>query len=343
MRKPSVVTGLDIGSSKIAAVMALIGKDGGFEILSHATVDSHGVSKGMVTDVSSLTESVTKALAKLKSGPDRRCGEIYVNVSGGDLKGTRSAGMVPISLRGREITRSDINKSIDAAGTIHLPFDREIVHRIVRGFSIDDQPWIKNPFGLYASRLACEIFVITANSNHIQSIYKCVNDAGYDVKEVVFTGVADGMSLLDKNQKESGAILVDMGSSLTEISVFFGGILESFDILDREIAGFDAAISGISKRLAECSKKGSASPSVIITGGSALADGMIELIEEKISCPVKLGAVKDTRGRISGIESVCLVTAIGLAEYARDKKASAESGIAVRLSTRLVEIFNNYF
>jgi len=347
------VTGLDIGSSKIAAVVARIDRDGRLDIAGSATGEAGGVDRGMLVDLNDSIDSVSRVLAKLKGKAFKKTGEIYVNISGQDVKGAKSVGMIPISLRGREIANPDIENSINAASTIHLPFDREIIHRIVHSFSIDDQPWIKSPLGLYASRLACETYVITANINHIQSIHKCVNDAGYDVKDIAFTGIADGMSLLDKEAKESGAILIDMGNSLTEISVFLGGVLDSFDIISlggrdagsdfRSSALFDKLISAISQTLQDLSKRSVGPQSVILTGGYALADGVIEFLEEKLSHSVKMGALRGAQDGISGLDGVRLATAIGLCGYAHDRRLSLISSPAKRIHAKVVELFNNYF
>ena len=353
MKRPITVTGLDIGSSKIAAVTARVDEDGSIDVVGHATGDAEGIARGIIVDLNDSIDSVSKVLAKLAGKVSKKPGGIYVNISAQDVKGARSIGMVPISLRGREIAAPDIERSVNAASTIHLPFDREIIHRVVHSFSIDDQPWIKNPLGLYASRLACEAYVITANVNHIQSIYKCVNDAGYDVKDIAFTGIADGMSLIDAAEKESGAIIIDMGNSITELSVFLGGTLDSFEIFgfgSRDAGGdfrmndlFDKLISGVSARLQDLSKRSIKAPPVILTGGLALADGMIEFLEEKMSRPVRMGALKNVRGDISGLDSVRLAAAIGLCRYAYEKNLSPDRRPDRRIRAKVIEIFNNYF
>jgi len=353
VKKSVIVTGLDIGSSKIAGVMARVDGDGRIDIVAHATGEACGVVRGMLVDLNDSVSSVSKVLAKLKEKTLNKPSGVYVNISAQDVKGARSVGMIPIALRGREIAGPDIEKSASAASTIHLPFDREIIHRIVHSFSIDDQPWIKNPLGLYASRLACEAYVITANVNHIQSIYKCVNDAGYDVKDIVFTGIADGMSLVDKETKVSGAVLVNMGNSLTEVSVYLGGVLDNFEINcfgSRDAGGdfrsnelFNKLVSGISAALKDLSKRSAKDPLVILTGGFALADGMIECLEERLSHPVRMGAVRGVHGDISGLDGVRLATAIGLCGYAREKIFAADREPIRSISAKVVELFNNYF
>ncbi len=231
MKNTALITGLDIGSSKISAVASEVDKDGMFRICAQVSYPSRGIYRGALTDLNEATDSVSKAMAKLKEKIGSRPVNIYVNINGETLCAEKSKGMIPLSTRGREVTRGDIDRCINVASTIQLPFDRDIIHKIVHSFSIDDQPSIKNPLGLYASRLACEMYVITANINHIQNIRKCVNDAGYDVKGIVFTGIADGMGILTEAEKEEGAILLDIGSSLTVIAMFYGGVLSDMAVL----------------------------------------------------------------------------------------------------------------
>ena len=356
MQKNKIITGLDIGSSKVSAVTASMGKDGVFGINCHATQDSRGISRGTITDINEAVRSVSSVLKKLKPKSLGGLGDIYVNISGETLKGAKSKGMIPISTRGREITAPDMVRCIDAASTVHLPFDREIVHKIVQRFSVDDEPWIKDPLGIYASRLACEVYIITAGTNSIQNIFKCVNNAGYDVKEVVYTGIADGSVVLDSQEKESGVILLSMGAALTEISTFFGGSLSGIEILQtgtgdfkdsfNESAAFAGVVSTLTSRLAEFRIAHQNAASVVVTGGVIFSDGVIEYLEEKLSCPVRMGVAKNIRGDISGLDSVRLTTAIGLAGYAAakyEKFPQRAVNFAGRISSKVVDIFNSYF
>ncbi len=197
MNKSILITGLDIGSSKISAVTAEVDRLGAFKIVAQTTVESSGVSRGVITDLNQTTRSILKVFGKIKDMiAVNHLDDIYVNISGENIKAEKSKGMIPLSMRGREVARGDVDRCVNVASTIQLPFDRDIIHRVVQNFSIDDQPSIKNPLGLYASRLACEMYVLSANVSQVQNIYKCVNDAGEDVKEAIFTGIAEGMSVL---------------------------------------------------------------------------------------------------------------------------------------------------
>lgn len=356
MKKPRIITGLDIGSSKVSGVTAEIDKDGLFEITAEASFPSKGISRGVVVDLNEAADSVSKVLRTLSDKASTRPENIYVNISGESIKGEKSKGMIPLSLRGREVTKADIDKCVNVATTIRLQFDMDIIHKIVHNFSIDDQPWIRNPLGLYASRLACEVYVITASVNHIQNIYKCVNNAGYDVKKAVSSGMADGCAVLDEREKEEGVMLLDIGASLTEASLFSGGVLREMAVLPvgtadlrsalKDSHEFNSIISRVKSMIEEFLKKGGAIVSVKLIGGIVFTDDIVEFLEEKLSLPVKIGAIKGARGNISSPESMKVVTAVGLARYACEKieKKALESKDPVRrLSTKVIEIFNNYF
>lgn len=356
-KKAIVVTGLDIGSTKVSAVAAEIDKDGILTILAQASVPSKGVSRGSFSDLNEGVDSVIKALSKLKEKVGQRgLGNIYVNVSGQSIKAEKPRGMIPLSMRGREITKGDIDKCINVASTIQLPYDRDIVHKIVISYSVDDQPSIRNPLGLYASRLACEMYVISAAINHIENVHKCVNEAGYDVKEIVYTGIADGMSLLSEEEKESGAVILNVGASLTEVSFFLGGTLNDMLIIPvgrSDLKGdlkdsFELAdlVTRINARMDEFTKKGGKIGLVVLTGGLAFEDGIIELMESKLSCRVKMGIPRAVKGDISSVDSIRLATALGLIRYGEEKhrtKNVQAKNIVQHVSSKVVDLFNNYF
>jgi cell division protein FtsA len=356
IKKPYIITGLDIGSSKISAAALEISGAVQSSILAYESRPSKGVFRGSVMSLDETSASVAKVLTKLGEKMARSPGDIYVNISGETVMGEKSRGMIPLSSRGREVTKSDMSKCVNAAGTIRLPFDREIIHRIVLNYSIDDQPVIKNPLGLYASRLSCEMYMITAGINHIQNIYKCVDNAGYDIKGVVYSGIADGAGLLEDTWKDEGVLLLNIGDSLTEVSIFSGGCLSAMSVIPagaadikgdlRTSAAFDNMISRVKAKCEEFSSKGQNIKLAVIAGGFAFSEGAVDILEEKLSYPVKMGVVKNAQGNISGIDSLRGATAIGLARYAEieyQPKSFQTKGLVRDISEKVTEIFNNYF
>jgi cell division protein FtsA len=356
MRKSVIITGLDISSSKISAVALGLQDSGLSAILAYESKPSKGIFRGSIVDIAEASNSVLNVLTRLNERLSARPDNIYTNISGGTIKGEKSRGMVPLSSRGREVTKSDVARCINAASTIRLAFDREILHKVVLNFSIDDQPGIKNPLGLYASRLSCEMYIITANVNHVQNIYKCINNAGYDTKEVVYSGMADEMSLLEDQWKEQGVVLLNMGASLTECSIFSSGSLSSVDVIPlgagdikgdlKASAEFNEIVSRVKGRCEEFINKTGNIKSVVITGGFSFTEGIVELLEERFSLPVKMGITRNVQGNISGIDGLRGATAIGLARYASaqyKQNTFQPKGLVHNISNRVIEIFNNYF
>jgi len=356
IKKPHTITGLDIGSSKVSAAALEISDGTPSNILAYESQPSKGVFRGSIMSLDEASNSAAKVLMKLGEKISRSPGDIYVNISGDSVMGEKSRGMIPLSSRGREVTRSDMAKCVNAAGTIRLPFDREIIHRIILNYSIDDQPVMKNPLGLYASRLSCEMYMITAGVNHIQNIYKCVNNAGYDIKGVVYSGIADGAGLLEDRWSGEEVLLLNMGASLTEVSIFSGGCLSAMSVIPagatdirgdlKTSAELDNIISRVKAKCEEFSNKGRNIKLAVIAGGFAFSEGVVDILEEKLSYPVKMGIVKNAQGNISSIDSLRGVTAIGLARYAEIEyrpKPFQTKGLAKDILEKVAEIFNNYF
>ncbi len=333
-----------------------MGVDGKFHVIAQAMLPSRGVSRGTVEDLAEATSSVSKVLEKLRSKVDRRFDALYVNICGANIQGERSKGMVPLSLRGREVTSTDIEKCINVASTISLPMDREIIHKIVHNYFVDAQSPIKNPLGLSASRLEAEVYLITAQVSQIENIYKCVNNAGYDISELVFSGIADGVSILEPAELEEGAILVDVGASLSVITVFYQGTLYDMGVVPvgahdlrgdlKESKEVNDILLVITLKANELLKRGGKITSITLTGGAAFTDLFAELLEERLMYPIRIGVAKDIMGDISSIEGIKTVTSIGLAKYGYEqlKKRDAKTkNIFAWAMAKVTDILNNYF
>ena len=357
MRKPLVITGVDIGSSKICAVSGEIGGAGQVEILGINTVPSRGVARGNIVDLDLCVDSVAKALDGLAARTSRKIENIYVNISGHTIKAERASGMVSLSMRGREITQGDMRRCVNVASTMHLPFESEIIHKVVHSYAIDDQGQIKNPLGLYGSRLSAKIYVVTASVNHIENIRKVINNCGYELKDVVFTGMADWSSLFDRHDPERHMVLIDVGSSLTEAAIFLDGILTHINISAFGVSdiagpiGTDEGMNGVISRLKEELKgfqeSGITFKSAVVVGGGSLIDGMLEMIESRLGVEIVQGVVKSITGKASPIDGVIATTAIGLVRFAaknhEDRMRTPPKGLINNISTRVIDIFNNYF
>lgn len=354
--RDKIITGLDMGSSKIAAVAALIDAAGNIKFIANANLPSKGVSSGAVENLNDALESVSKALSKIKEKIGRRPENIFVNISGAGIKAERSVGMTSLAFRGREVTNSDIKKATESASMVTLPMDREVLHRIVRRFSVDQENFISNPLGLHAAKLTCEIYLVSAPIAMMHNIQKCINDAGYDVKEIVFTGIADGYSILGKDEKDEGTALLDIGNAVTEVCVFSDGVPASLNVIPfgtkniksdfRESSFVGEAMASIGSRLKTAQDAGGHIKSIVVMGGAAFIDGFIEYIEERLSYPAKTAVVRDVVGNMSGIDSVRAATAIGLVRYGAEKMNSAKKDFRTpihRVSSKVADLLNNYF
>ncbi|MFC1590858.1 cell division protein FtsA, partial [Candidatus Omnitrophota bacterium] len=326
MRRPQTITGLDIGSSKICAAQAEPDKDGSLRVLGFSSSPSKGIRRGSIVDLDEAVDSISKAMEALKDKTRKRPDNIWLSLSGKTVEAQESRGMVRLSLRGREITRRDITKCVDAAGTIKLPLHRDMVHRVVQAFYVDDDVEVKNPFGLYGSRLAAKVMTVTANASHVQNIQKAVSNSGYDPKEFIFSGLADGAILLGPEDRQKCVALLNIGSSLTELSVFANGVLADVMIIPfgvEDISGapendrnFIRARSEIGKRIGRFQKEQEDCREVVLTGGVTLVDGIFESLEKELNLPVRTGSVKSISGNISTYEKVMATTCLGLIKYA---------------------------
>jgi cell division ATPase FtsA len=224
-------------------------------------------------------------------------------------------------------------------------------------YTIDDQTEVRNPLGLYGSRLAVEIYVVLASINHLQNLHKAVNNCGYEIKELVFSGLADSYSLFDEGDMRQNVALIDIGSSLTEVSLFQAHALQDIEVLSLGVSdlralpetdeNFKSIVTRIKGKVDEYRSKGIVVNYALVAGGGLLVDGIIESLESNLGIPVRAGVVRHLSGNIGSLDSMIATTAIGLVRYARQKYqpvAAVQPKNLVKLfATKVVDVFNNYF
>lgn len=218
----NLVVGLDIGTTKICAIVGEIAEDG-INIIGVGTHSSSGLRKGVVINIESTVESIKKAVeeAELMSGVE--INTVYTGIAGGHVKGFNSHGVV--ALKDREVQKSDIQRVIDAAKAVAIPLDREVIHIIPQEYVIDDQDGIKEPLGMSGVRLEAKVHIVTGAISSAQNIIKCCNSAGLNVGDIVLQQLASSAAVLTKDEKELGVALVDIGGGTTDIAIFSGGAL----------------------------------------------------------------------------------------------------------------------
>lgn len=221
-KQNNLVVGLDIGTTKICAIVGEIAEDG-INIIGVGTHPSSGLRKGVVINIESTVESIKKAIeeAELMSGVE--INTVYTGIAGGHIKGFNSHGVV--ALKDREVQKSDIQRVIDAAKAVAIPLDREVIHIIPQEYIIDDQDGIKEPLGMSGVRLEAKVHIVTGAISSAQNIIKCCNSAGLNVGDIVLQQLASSAAVLTKDEKELGVAIVDIGGGTTDIALFSGGAL----------------------------------------------------------------------------------------------------------------------
>jgi len=220
-----IVTGVDIGTSKIGVVIGELNEDGLINILGVGTSPSQGLRQGVVINLDLAVQSISKAVheAKLTAGVDVK--EVVVGIAGDHIRSVNSRGVVGVSRAGNEITQHDVNRVIDAAKAIALPIDREVLHVLPQEFIVDNQGGIKNPIGISGVRLEAEIHIVTGAVTSAQNIVRSVTRAGLKVAGLVLEPLASSSAVLDASEKDLGVALIDMGGGTTDVALFYGGAI----------------------------------------------------------------------------------------------------------------------
>ncbi len=212
-----IIVGLDIGTTKICAIVGEI-LDDEINIIGVGSHPSTGLRKGSVVNIESTVDSIKKAIeeAELMAGCD--ISSVYVGIAGSHIKGFNSHGI--IAIKGREIADGDVERVIDAAKAVAIPTDREILHVIPQEFIVDEMESIQNPVGMTAIRLEAKIHIVTGAVSSARNIIKCCNKAGLEVCDMVLESLASGQAVLTDEEKELGCVLADLGGGTTDLALF---------------------------------------------------------------------------------------------------------------------------
>ncbi len=212
-----IIVGLDIGTTKICAVVGeVLGEQ--INIIGMGSHPSTGLRKGTVVNIESTVDSIKKAVeeAELMAGCD--ISSVYVGIAGSHITGFNKRGI--IAIKGREITQADVERVIDAAKTVAIPPDREIIHVIPQEFIVDEMESIQNPVGMTAIRLDAKVHIVTGAVSSARNIVKCCNKAGLEVCDIVLESLASGEAVLTREEKELGCALADLGGGTTDLALF---------------------------------------------------------------------------------------------------------------------------
>lgn len=218
-----LIVGLDIGTTKVCAVIGELNEVGRIEIVGIGTALSDGLRKGVVINIESTLKAVTKAIEAAEMMSGREVASVITGIAGAHVEGINSRGVVAVSGRDREINDQDVRRVIDAARAVVIPMDREVLHVIPQEFIVDDQGGIKNPLDMIGIRLEAEVHIITGSVTSAQNLLKCVNRAGFRVEDIVLESIASAKAVLSEEEKELGVLMIDLGGGTTDVLVYVDG------------------------------------------------------------------------------------------------------------------------
>lgn len=375
----NLIVGLDIGTSKIVAIVAEILPDGRFEIIGMGSHPSKGLKKGVVVNIESTVHAIQRALEEAELMADCKIRDVYTGIAGSHIRSFNSHGMVAI--KDKEVTQADVDRVIETARAVNIPTDQQILHILTQEFIIDGQEDVREPLGMSGVRLEVKVHIITGAVSAAQNIMKCVRRCGLEVSDLILQPLASATAVLAEDEKDLGVCLVDIGGGTTDIAVFTDGAIRHTAVIP--IAG-DQITNDIAMALrtptkdAEdikcmhgCALRQLADPSevvevpgvagraprqlsrqtlaevieprveelyslvqaelrrsgfeellssgIVITGGTSVMQGMMELGEEVFHMPVRLGTPKYNGGLADVVQSPRFATGVGLLMEAKEQ------------------------
>jgi cell division protein FtsA len=227
-RRDELLVGLDIGTTKICAIVAEP-TENGIDVIGLGTHPSRGLRKGVVVDIEATVDSIKHAVEEAELMADCEITSVYAGIAGGHIDGMNSHGVVAV--KDGEVTDNDVRRVIDAAKAVAIPMDREVIHVIPQEFIIDDQDGIREPLGMHGVRLEAKIHIVTAAVTSAQNIVKCANKAGLNVVDIVLEPLASAEAVLAPDERDLGVCLVDIGGGTTDVAVFADGSIKHTSVL----------------------------------------------------------------------------------------------------------------
>lgn len=230
MAKNTLLAGIELGSSKIATVIAQLQVDEvtyetSINIVGASSVESRGMRKGQIVDIEEAVEAMIESVEAAERMAGYNLDSAFISIGGSHVQSQNSHGVVAVADPDGEITPEDVNRVIEAASAVSLPSSREPLHVLPREFIVDGEPGVKDPVGMTGVRLEVETHMVTASGAAVKNLKKAVNEVGVEVLQMVFNGMASGDAVLTKTEKELGCVLIDIGGGTTSIAVYTEGAL----------------------------------------------------------------------------------------------------------------------
>lgn len=381
-KRDELIVGLDIGTTKIAAIVGEV-TDEGIDIIGIGTHPSRGLRKGVVTHIDNTVTSIRRAIEEAELMAGCEISTVYAGIAGGHIRGLNSHGIVAV--KDTEVRTSDVARVLDAAKAVAIPMDREIIHVLPQDFVVDGQDGIKEPLGMSGVRLEAKVHIVTAAVSSAQNVVKCCQRCGLHVADLVLQPLASAEAVLHPDEKELGVALIDIGGGTTDISLFCEGSIVHTSVvtvggnhITNDIAvglrtpfgeaekikqqwgcaliselqpGDEIEVPSVGGRpprrlsrhvlseivqprveeilmlaqreIAQTGYEELLASGAVITGGTALLEGIVPLAEEVLHLPVRRGSPCGIGGLVDVVRNPKFATAVGLVRYGA-KHASSE-------------------
>jgi cell division protein FtsA len=368
----NLVVGLDIGTSKVAALVAELGPDGTLEVLGMGSHESRGLKKGVVVNIESTVAGIQRALEEAELMADCKIASAFTGIAGSHIRSFNSTGMVAV--KEREVSALDVERAMETARAVNIPTDQQILHVLRQEFIIDGQEDVREPVGMSGVRLEVKVHIVTGAVSAAQNIVKCVRRCGLDVNDLILQPLASARAVLSADEMDLGVCLVDIGGGTTDLAIFTHGAIRHTAVIPiagdqitndiamalrtptaeaeaiktrhgaalRQLADPNEMIEvpGIGDRaprvmsrqtlaeviepraeelfslvqqvLRESGYEELLSSGIVLTGGSSMMQGMVELGEEIFHMPVRIGVPRYTGGLAEVVRSPRYATAMGL-------------------------------
>lgn len=225
MAKPKhdeIIVGLDIGTTKIAAIVGEVAEDG-IDIIGIGTAPSRGLRKGVVVNIDATVNAIHGAIDEAENMAGCEISTVYAGIAGGHIRGLNSHGIVAV--KDKEVRDTDIGRVIEAAKAVAIPMDREILHVLPQQYIIDDQDGVREPLGMSGVRLESKVHMVTTSVTSAQNVVKCANRCGLQVADIVLEPLASGEAVIEEDEKELGVALLDIGGGTTDIVLYAEGAI----------------------------------------------------------------------------------------------------------------------
>jgi cell division protein FtsA len=403
----NLVVGLDIGTSKVVALVAELAADGTLEVLGMGNHESKGLKKGVVVNIESTVGAIQRALEEAELMADCKIASAFTGIAGSHIRSFNSTGMVAV--KEREVSAVDVERAVETAKAVNIPTDQQILHVLRQEFIIDGQEDVREPVGMSGVRLEVKVHIVTGAVSAAQNIVKCVRRCGLDVNDLILQPLASARAVLSADEMDLGVCLVDIGGGTTDLAIFTHGAIRHTAVIPiagdqitndiamalrtptaeaeaiktrqgvalRQLADANEMIEvpGIGDRaprvmsrqtlaeviepraeelfslvqqvLRESGYEELLSSGIVLTGGSSMMQGMVELGEEIFHMPVRIGVPRYAGGLADVVRSPRYATAMGLllegAQQIQQGRVSQQSGSVRAVFGRMRDWFQRNF